>query len=114
TGRASGGEKADLAKFRGNWVVVTLKVLFADAGRVELMIRRLSDGEVLFSHSGGHDMWDAGASAHDSKFGIYRSLLDKDKLRDEQVRFADFCASKQSAADCDDGAVLPMTDGGAP
>jgi hypothetical protein len=67
---------------------------------------------VLYSYAGAADMWDANASAHDSKFGIYRSLNNRAMLRDEQVRFADFCASKQSAADCEDGAV-PVSDAGA-
>jgi hypothetical protein len=45
------------------------------------------------------------------KFGIYRSLDSKSMLRDEQVRFADFCVSKVSASECDDG-LLPPVDGG--
>jgi hypothetical protein len=92
-------------------VVVDLKVLFSDAGRIELNIRKRSDGTVLYSYAGAADMWDANASAHDSKFGIYRSLNNRAMLRDEQVRFADFCASKQSASDCDDGNA-PGTDAG--
>ena len=114
TGRASGNSpKVDLARFRGVWVVVDLKVLFSDAGRVEITIRRIPDGEVLFSYAGGADMWDANASGHDSKFGIYRSLDAKELLRDEQVRFADFCASKVNAKECDDG-VVPMGGGSSP
>ena len=84
----------NLSKFIGAWVVVDLKVLYSNAGRVDATIRRLSNGEVLFQHSGAADMWDDGASGHDSKFGIYRSLDNRGSLRDEQVRFADFCASK--------------------
>jgi hypothetical protein len=112
TGRAAGSSaKTELAKFIGVWVVVDLKVLFSDAGRIELNIRKRSDGTVLYSYAGAADMWDANASAHDSKFGIYRSLNNRAMLRDEQVRFADFCASKQSASDCDDGNA-PGTDAG--
>jgi MYXO-CTERM domain-containing protein len=112
TGRGgTGSSRTELAKFIGVWVVVDLKVLYSDNGRVELSIRRLSDGQMLYSHSGGADMWDANASAHDSKFGIYRSLNNRGMMRDEQVRFADFCASKTSASECDDGAV-PPSDGG--
>jgi hypothetical protein len=112
TGRVTGAPTTDLAKFKGTWVVVNLKVLFSDNGRVEITIRRISNGEVLYTHAGAADMWDANASGHDSKFGIYRSLLDKPAMRDEQVRFADFCASKQSAAECEDDSV-PVSDGGA-
>jgi hypothetical protein len=113
TGRAAGSSgRTDLAKFRGVWVFVTLTVLYSDNGRIELNIRKLSDGTVLYSHTGGADMWDAGASAHDSKFGIYRSLNNRGMLRDEQVRFADFCASKTSAAECADQALPPPMGGG--
>jgi hypothetical protein len=113
TGRAAGSSaNTDLAKFRGVWVVVDLKVLYSDSGHVDLTIRRIKDGQSLYAYSGNADMWDAGASGHDSKFGIYRSLLSKEALRDEQVRFADFCASKVNAKECDDGAVPPMSGGG--
>jgi hypothetical protein len=113
TGRVGSAGTTELAKFLGNWVVVRLKVHFANAGRVEITIRRVSDGMMLFSQAGDADMWDDNASAHDSKFGIYRSLDSKEMLRDEQVRFADFCASKVSAAECEDESV-PAGDAGVP
>jgi uncharacterized membrane protein YgcG len=114
TGRVGNGGTTDLAKFKGVWVVVNLKVLYANAGRTEVTIRRLSDGVMMFSQAGDADMWDDNASGHDSKFGIYRSLESRDQLRDEQVRFADFCASKVSAAECEDDSLPPPTDAGAP
>jgi hypothetical protein len=106
-GRIGARGATSLAKFIGAWVVVDLKVHYANAGSVDATIRRLSNGEVLFSYSGAADMWDDGSSGHDSKFGIYRSLNNRGDLRDEQVRFADFCASKVSAAECADGALPP-------
>jgi hypothetical protein len=112
-GRIGARGTTSLAKFIGAWVVVDLKVRYANDGSVDATIRRLSNGEVLFSYSGAADMWDDGSSGHDSKFGIYRSLNNRGDLRDEQVRFADFCASKVSAAECADGA-LPPPDAGAP
>jgi polysaccharide lyase-like protein len=112
-GRIGARGTTELAKFIGVWVVVDLKVLFSNTGNVNMTIRRLSDGQMLFSHSGAADTWDDNSSGHDPKFGIYRSLNNRDMLRDEQVRFADFCVSKQSASDCDDGAVPPAPDGGA-
>jgi MYXO-CTERM domain-containing protein len=104
-----------LAKFIGTWVVVDLKLVFATAGHIDMTIRKLAGGEMLFSHSGAADTWQGNAAGHDPKWGIYRSLNNKASLRDEQVRFADFCVSKQSAADCDDGTAppLPETDAGA-
>jgi uncharacterized membrane protein YgcG len=94
-----------LTKFIDTWVVVDLKLLFASAGHIDMTIRRLSDGEMLFSHSGAADTWQGNAAGHDSKYGIYRSLNNRASLRDEQVRFADFCISKTSAAECDDGSI---------
>jgi MYXO-CTERM domain-containing protein len=96
-----------VSKFIGFWVVVDLKVLFSNSGNIAMTIRRISTGETLLSYSGNVDMWDDGSGSHDSKFGIYRSLDGKSMLRDEQVRFADFCTSKVSAAECDDGLGLP-------
>jgi hypothetical protein len=116
TGRVGNAGTTELAKFLGVWVVVRLKVHYANAGRVEVTIRRLSDGAMLFSQASDADMWDDNASGHDSKFGIYRSLDSREMLRDEQVRFADFCASKVSAAECEDegSPPPPAPDGGAP
>jgi hypothetical protein len=111
TGRVGSTGTTDLAKFRGVWVVVDLKVLYSNAGRAEVTIRRIPDGAMLFSQASNADMWDDNASGHDSKFGIYRSLDAKEQLRDEQVRFADFCASKVSAKECDDG-IVPSNGGG--
>jgi len=66
----------------------------------------------LLSYSGNADMWDDNSGGHDSKFGIYRSLDERNMLRDEQVRFADFCASKVGASECDDGSAPPVDAGG--
>jgi hypothetical protein len=112
-GRIGARGTTNLSKFIGVWVVVDLKVFFSHAGRVEMTIKRLAGGEVLFSHAGAADTWDDNASAHDPKFGIYRSLNNRASLRDEQVRFADFCVSKQSASECDDGSSGPPSDAGA-
>jgi Polysaccharide lyase len=100
-----------LSKFVGVWVVVELTAVFRNAGNVAMTIRRISDGETLLSYSGNADMWDDGSGGHDPKFGIYRSLDHRNVLRDEQVRFADFCVSKVSASECPDD-VAPPTDAG--
>jgi hypothetical protein len=108
-GRIGVRGSTELQKFLGAWVQVELRVLYAEAGELAMTIRRVDDSEVLFDYSGDADMWDANASGHDSKFGLYRSLSSAGQLRDEQVRFADFCASKVSAAEC---ANLTMPDPG--
>jgi MYXO-CTERM domain-containing protein len=106
-GRVGVRGTTDLAKFVGNWVVAEMKILFGNAGRIELTIRKIAGGDVLFNYAGAADTWDDNSSGHDFKCGIYRSLNNRGDLRDEQVRYADLCASKTSAADCDDGTLPP-------
>jgi MYXO-CTERM domain-containing protein len=125
-GRIGERGTTNLSKFLGAWVVVDLKILYGNAGRVETTIRRLSNGEVLFNYAGAADTWDDNAGLHDIKHGIYRSLNSRGQLRDEQVRMADFCTSKVNATECNDdnlppppppadgGAPPPAPDGGAP
>jgi MYXO-CTERM domain-containing protein len=103
--------KTALAPFLGTWVVVDLTVLYGVAGHIDLTIRRIAGGAVLMSYAGDADTWQASDTGHDPKFGLYRSLSSPTYLRDEEVRFADFCVSKVSAAECDDG-VAPPRDAG--
>ncbi len=115
-GRIGARGATSLGKFIGAWVVVDLKIVFGNAGRVEMTIKKLAGGEMLFQYAGEADTWDDNASGHDPKWGIYRSLNNRGDLRDEQVRFADFCVSQKSASECDDGAAPPPppVDAGAP
>jgi hypothetical protein len=101
-----------LAKFLGVWVAVDLKLIYGGSGHIDMTIRRLDDGEMLLQHSGDADTWQGNGSGHDPKFGIYRSLHERGALRDEQVRFADFCISKESAEDCDDSNLPSPGDAG--
>jgi hypothetical protein len=111
TGRLGTNGKAPLAPFIDTWMVATMKVLHADNGNWELTIRRISDGAMTFHYAGTGDTWDAN-TAQDPKWGIYRSLDTISALRDEDdVRFADFCISKVSAAECEDNSV-PVSDAG--
>jgi hypothetical protein len=96
-----------LAKFLGTWVVADMKILYGNAGHVTLTIKRISDGEMLFSYDGGADTWDDGSGGHDFKCGIYRSLNSKGALRDEQVRFADVCISHQDDCQAEGPATTP-------
>ena len=96
-----------LAKFIGTWVVASMKIVFGTGGHIDLTIKKIAGGETLFDYSGGADTWQGDGSGHDPKWGIYRSLSNPGALRDEQVRFADFCISKTSAAECDDGTGPP-------
>src|SRR5262249_1360161 len=101
SGQSGGGVKAqaDLSLFRDVWVEAFVQYLSADAGNVQLSIKRLSDGATLVSwNSGTVDTWRSGNNFNRGKWGIYRSLNSIPSLRDETVLFADWCVSETSAS----------------
>ncbi|QEC43937.1 DUF7594 domain-containing protein [Pseudobacter ginsenosidimutans] len=105
SGSGSGGlgtvHQVDLAPFKGEWVEAYMKYKSSEGsgGSFEITLKRLSDGVTLLSYSNASlDMWREGASYNRPKWGVYRG---KDAvLRDEQVRFADFCVTESSASLC--------------
>lgn len=83
--------RIDLTPLKGNWCDVTETVLFGENGSYEVQINRLSDSETLFSYSNDNiRMWKTDADFVRPKWGIYRSIEDIEKLRDEQVLYANF------------------------
>jgi hypothetical protein len=107
-------KEADLAPFKGNWVEAYVKYKSSDGsgGTIELTLRRVSDGAVLLTYTNNSlDMWRTGASYNRGKWGVYRG---KDAvLRDEQVRFNDFCITESSAGLCPSGIGSNITLAGA-
>jgi Polysaccharide lyase len=102
-GQSGAGVKAqaDLSLFRNVWVEAFVQYRSADAGSVQLSIKRLSDGATLVSwNSGTVDTWRDGNNYNRGKWGIYRSLNSISFLRDETVLFADWCVSETSASQC--------------
>jgi hypothetical protein len=98
TGLPGAGEKAsaNLSLFKGTWVEVIEKIKFTSTGTYQLTIKKVSDGTTLLSYTNNNiDMWRSGTTFCRPKWGIYRKLVDG--LRDEQVRFADFCIAEGSA-----------------
>lgn len=105
TGSGSGGlgtvTQVDLAPFKGQWVEAYVKYKSSEgsAGTFEITLTRMSDGATLLSYSNNSlDMWRTGASYNRPKWGVYRGK--DDVLRDEEVRFADFCVTESSASLC--------------
>ncbi len=93
----SGGVKAsaDLSLFRGVWVEAYVKIKHDNAGTLQFIIKRLSDGVTLLSYTNNNiDMWEDGAGYGAPKFGFYRSLNNISYLRDETVYLADICVAK--------------------
>ena len=94
-------KQVDLAPFKGTWVEAYVKYKSSEgsAGTFEITLKRMSDGATLLSYSKtGIDLWRSGAEYNRGKWGVYRGK--DDVLRDEQVRFADFCVSESSAGQC--------------
>ena len=82
---------ADLNLLRGNWLEVTEVIKFGDSGTYSIEIKKVSNNEVVFSYSNSSiDLWQDGAEFARPKWGIYRSLINQQDLKDESVLFADF------------------------
>lgn len=88
----------DLSPFKGTWVEVTEKLIYKTDGHYEITIKRINDGTVLLTYSTDHiDLWREGTTFCRPKWGIYRSLNNPSYLRDEEVKFADFCIAEGDA-----------------
>jgi len=88
----------DLAPFKGTWVEVTEKIIYKTAGSIDISIKRIIDGVELLAYTNNNlDLWRDGTSFCRPKWGIYRSLNNVASLRDEEVRFADFCIAEGKA-----------------
>lgn len=99
----TGGEvaSANLSAFKGVWVDVVEKIKYGTSGTYSVVIKRVSDGATLLSFSDNNiNMWRDGTTFCRPKWGIYRKLTPE--IRDEQVRFADFCIAKGSTPCPDD------------
>lgn len=84
-------KQADLNLFLGEWIQVTETIRYDSSGSYQIKISKVSDGTEIFSYSNQSIVnWRPGGSFVRPKWGIYRSLLNKADLRDEEVLFADF------------------------
>ena len=84
-------KQAELAPFIGHWLQVTETIKYGSMGTYEIEIKRISDDNTLLSYSNDDIVnWRPGADFVRPKWGIYRSLLNAQDLRDEQVLFANF------------------------
>lgn len=82
---------ASLSSFKGNWVEVTETITYAENGKYAITIKKISDNATLINYSSNNiRTWRDNADGIRPKWGIYRSLLSQEQLRDEEVLFADF------------------------
>jgi len=85
----------DLSPFEGKWVDAVIQVRHKDQGALRVELADTRSGEVLMSYQkNGIDMFRDGAQFNRPKWGIYRSLEFADQMRDERVRFSDFCIAE--------------------
>jgi len=83
-------KSTELDKIKGKWVKATCETTYLEDNGDFSITLELLDGTEVISYSGQLDMWRTGADFVRPKWGIYRSLGDKESLRDEVVLFADF------------------------
>ena len=93
-------EKASLDDFLGEWVEVVETVKYGAQGTYAVIIKRVKDGKVLLDYKNtAIDMWRTDCTGMRPKWGLYRYLGKnrewQSQLRDEELRFADFCIGKQ-------------------
>lgn len=82
--------EVDLKQFKGTWVEVEETMLHDHDGWIEMTIRRLDNGrELLHGRHEYFNFWRREAKFNRPKYGIYRSLLNREQLRDETLLFTD-------------------------
>lgn len=80
-----------LQPFIGHWVEVTETIKYGFNGTYDIEIKKVSDNAVLFSYTNTNIInWRENADFVRPKWGIYRSLINDQDLRDEILMFADF------------------------
>ena len=83
--------QTELAPLINTWLDVTETIKYGTSGTYEIEIKKVSDGTVLFEYSNSSIInWRPNATFVRPKWGIYRSLINDQDLRDEEVLFADF------------------------
>ena len=91
----------DMSRFTGQWIEFFVQVTYEDEGQLIFQAKNIETGELLVDlREDNIDMWRGEHKSDFSrpKWGIYRSLKDKDSLRIEEERalFADFSIHKGS------------------
>ena len=83
--------QTDLAPLVGTWLDVTETITYGIDGTYEITIKRVSDNETLFNYSNNSIVnWRQEAEFVRPKWGIYRSLINDQDLRDEEILYANF------------------------
>ncbi|TLM75636.1 hypothetical protein ACONUD_16300 [Microbulbifer harenosus] len=86
----------DLSLFNNKWIDAFVRIRSVDtSGYFEIILRDYLTQETLLSYINNNiDMFRTGASFNRPKWGIYRNILESADLRDESLRFNDFCIAE--------------------
>ena len=85
-----GSQLTELQPFLGKWLQVNVDAIFGSRGRLVIKIMSINDNHPLMHYENSSlNMWKEDADFIRPKWGIYRSLNDKQSLRDEVIDFAD-------------------------
>ena len=86
-------KEVDLAPFKGKWVKVVETIIYGEkeTGTYNIELIDFESKNTLFSYTNDAiRMWKTDADFMRPKWGIYRSLVYAESLKDELVLFADF------------------------
>jgi hypothetical protein len=83
--------QTEITPLIGRWLKVTETISYGTTGTYKIEIKKVSDESVLFTYSNNSIInWRPNATFVRPKWGIYRSLINEQDLRDEILFFADF------------------------
>jgi len=87
--------QGQLADYLGFWIHITAEYNCATQGTFHITMRRVDNGQILMTYANNNlEMWRTGNTFQRPKWGIYRSLNNRESLRDERVFFNNFCLGK--------------------
>ena len=90
---------ANLDLFLGRWVEVYIKQKHQDQGELHIEIKDMISGALILQYDNSNiDLWRDDADYNRPKWGVYRKK--NSIIKDEQVRFADFCISEIDSLEC--------------
>jgi hypothetical protein len=89
-------QRLSLSDVTGRWLDLTVKAYYAADGGVEIKITDIANQNALADVTENNlDLFRGGTEFNRPKWGIYRSLEEKEKLRDETVWMTNVCLSEE-------------------
>lgn len=85
-----------LSPLINTWIEATETIEYTTNGSYSIELVNLATGEVLFNYTNNQKVnWRPNGEFVRPKWGIYRSLINQQDLRDEQILFADFSFTEE-------------------